>query len=228
MIVWLASYPRSGNTFLRLLCWRVFGIGSSSVYLSEDKMKKCSNEMGIVYFKDRGELREAWIKDEKPHLVKTHTARNAGEVTEIAPNGKAVCVVRNGRASCASYRHYTKDLEGRNISLKTIIEDRTASVHSLNWSDFLDAWDPLHHEDTLLIKYEDILTNPEGVIKTLSGFLGIDPLAAWNNEFEEWQKAFPQFFRKGTANSWKEEWTPELEEVFMRHHGQWMRKLEYA
>lgn len=32
MIVWLASYPRSGNTFLRVLFRHVFGIETYSVY----------------------------------------------------------------------------------------------------------------------------------------------------------------------------------------------------
>ena len=112
LIVWLSSYPRSGNTFLRLLCWRVFGIDNSTVYLPEDKMKGCLNKMGTVYFKDGKELKEAWVEDSKPHLVKTHTARNAEEVKGIAPNGRTICMVQGNcrqglsESSCSqSFRH---------------------------------------------------------------------------------------------------------------------------
>ena len=31
-VVWLASYPRSGNTFLRTILWHCFGLRSASVY----------------------------------------------------------------------------------------------------------------------------------------------------------------------------------------------------
>ena len=30
--IWLASYPRSGNTFLRTILWHCFGLRSASVY----------------------------------------------------------------------------------------------------------------------------------------------------------------------------------------------------
>ena len=36
MIVWLASYPRSGNTFLRLVLHRLFGVPTYSVYEDHD------------------------------------------------------------------------------------------------------------------------------------------------------------------------------------------------
>ncbi len=36
MIVWLASYPRSGNTFLRLVLHRLFGVPTYSVYEDDD------------------------------------------------------------------------------------------------------------------------------------------------------------------------------------------------
>ncbi len=32
VIVWLASFPRSGNTFLRILLHRLYGVRSSVVY----------------------------------------------------------------------------------------------------------------------------------------------------------------------------------------------------
>ena len=31
-MVWLASYPRSGNTFLRTILWQCFGLRSASYY----------------------------------------------------------------------------------------------------------------------------------------------------------------------------------------------------
>ena len=36
MIVWLASYPRSGNTFLRVVLHNVYGVSTYSVYEDND------------------------------------------------------------------------------------------------------------------------------------------------------------------------------------------------
>jgi len=33
--VWLASYPRSGNTYLRAILWTCFGLRSASVYADD-------------------------------------------------------------------------------------------------------------------------------------------------------------------------------------------------
>ena len=36
MVVWLASYPRSGNTFLRIVLHRLYGVPTYSVYDDDD------------------------------------------------------------------------------------------------------------------------------------------------------------------------------------------------
>ena len=36
VIVWLASYPRSGNTFLRIVLHRLYGVPTYSVYDDDD------------------------------------------------------------------------------------------------------------------------------------------------------------------------------------------------
>jgi hypothetical protein len=58
MIIWLASYPRSGNTLLRLLCWKVFGIDSSTIYFSANNKLQLN---GFVNFNDHNELYKAWF-----------------------------------------------------------------------------------------------------------------------------------------------------------------------
>ena len=39
-VVWLASYPRSGNTFLRTILWQCFGLRSASIYPKDLGSKK--------------------------------------------------------------------------------------------------------------------------------------------------------------------------------------------
>lgn len=216
MIVWLASFPRSGNTLLRLLCKQVFGINSSALY----KDKHLSHVIETVSFRSYSALFKALAVAPETYLVKTHSQR-------LGDMKKAICVVRDGRASYVSYWHYRNDLEGKHYTLMQMLEDKAKCAHNLSWSGFLNSWNPLANKDILLVKYEDVLINPGKTIKSLSAFLGKRPLHGWSNDFAKWHRTFPQFFRSGTVDSWKKEWSPEHEARFMIEHAGWMRKLGY-
>jgi hypothetical protein len=45
MIVWLASFPRSGNTFLRIVLHRHFGIRSAVVYDFDGVAERVGREL---------------------------------------------------------------------------------------------------------------------------------------------------------------------------------------
>lgn len=40
MIIWLALYPRSDNTFLRLVLHKLFGVPTYSVYENDDPVEQ--------------------------------------------------------------------------------------------------------------------------------------------------------------------------------------------
>lgn len=219
MIIWLASYPRSGNTLLRLLCWRVFGIDSTSVYYADKGLKFLNNE-GFKWFSGPQDLRKAWGSDERPHLVKTHFERDAGRTLAVTPRDiRTIFVVRDGRPAAVSFRHYCKDFSDRERSLLDIAK-------SSEWSQMLTSW-VQDKPDTTLVKYEDVLAAPDKVVKQLADFLGVKPIGKWVNDFSMWQTKMPKFFRSGGNDKWKAEWSPELEAAFMQTNGAWMRKLGY-
>ena len=71
MIVWLASYPRSGNTFFRIVLNQLYGIKTTSIYneLSFFKDNKVNNIIGHV----KNELTfEDMVKDREYFFIKTH------------------------------------------------------------------------------------------------------------------------------------------------------------
>ena len=216
MIVWLASFPRSGNTLMRLLCEQTFGVDSSALYHDE----YLNVHFDFKTFENSGELFRAWASTPEMHLVKTHTGCND------RPE-KTICMVRDGRASYISYWHYVWDIESKRLNLSQMIREPAACVHKLSWSDFLDSWDPISRPNVLLVKYEDVLSDPVKVIAAVSTFLEKKPINQWHNDFAEWQGMFPKFFRKGTIDSWKSEWTPALEKCFSEKHHKWMKKLGY-
>ena len=123
--VWLASYPRSGNTYLRSILWNCFGLKSGSVYpdrIREDPV--VSQHVGHYDGAVRG-LFSAEFR--RLPLIKTHEWPSDGR--------KAIYVVRNGRESCLSLWEFLR-LTGYDVPLDDIIAGRH---HFGSWSAHLAA-----------------------------------------------------------------------------------------
>jgi len=74
MIIWLASYPRSGNTFLRIVLNKCFNIKTYSVYGDKFDIashKKTSDVVGHKQLPENFEIETA-RKSKKLYLIKTH------------------------------------------------------------------------------------------------------------------------------------------------------------
>ena len=94
-------------------------------------------------------------------IIKTHE--------ENIPNCPAIYVLRDGRAATVSLWEFY----GRETSISDIIEGN----HRFGkWSDHINSWDPISRPNTLLLKYEDILTNLDSVLLKLGVFLNQDVL----------------------------------------------------
>jgi len=220
VIVWLASYPRSGNTLLRLLCWRVFGIDSTAVYYTDKGLSPLKDE-GFTWFNGPKELRETWGKDNKLHLLKTHFTRESEATSKVTPNNiKTLFVVRDGRPATVSFYHYYKDYIGWERPLMDIAK-------SNDWSQMLTSW-VQDKPNTLMLKYEDVLAAPDKTIDKIAEFLKIKPIGKWVNDFDKCKAKMPLFFRSGNNDKWKSEWSLQLESAFMQANGEWMRKLGYV
>ncbi len=83
-MIWLASFPRSGNTFFRIVLDEVFGVPSSAY---------------------NGEIDRHKHPDYADHaVVKTHLRPH--EVVPDHPGIPVVCLVRDGRDSAVSLAHH--------------------------------------------------------------------------------------------------------------------------
>jgi len=207
-MTWLVSYPRSGSTLTRILCWQVFGIKSTN----DCPESPLEEQLGTIC---EGIVPYGTI-DKEPFLIKTHQQINTTE--------KVIYIVRNVRACYISkYHFYT--LQG---SLKeNILNNPLFNSEKRGWSKSLDFWQPLTRPDTLLIKYEDIVANSTKVIIDLYKFLGVKAKDKWYNNFEELHSKLPDYFREGTIDSWKKEWNDELEQIVLKQDGNWITKLGY-
>ena len=153
-MIWLASYPRSGNTLLRTILWQCFGVRSSSIYPNdlggnkalEDFVGHCEREAGTEHRANDGELT----------LIKTHA---------LAPDDSpAIYVVRDGRAACVSLQHFY----AATLTLQAVIEGQ----HQFGtWAAHVESWHPWDRPNTLLLRYEDLAHNLPQVIEDISAFI---------------------------------------------------------
>ena len=106
--VWIASYPRSGNTFLRTVLNHCFGLKSTSVYPNDlGGNKLLENYVGHIEPEPYMRLVST---DNTAPLVKTHELPR--------DNFSAIYVIRDGRAACASLWEFYKGA----MSLEQVIK----------------------------------------------------------------------------------------------------------
>ncbi len=223
MIIWLASYPRSGNSLLRTMLKSVWDFGSFSSY-GDDGGLGIVGVSEIVGHRSFGcafhEAYERIKASDELCFVKTH---------EIPIDSqKAIYIVRDGRSASRSYCHYRREFEGCTDEAQTIREIILGSTYFGSWSNHLDSWDPLHRPGTLLLKYEELLENPSSQIDRIADFLGQRPRRPWKNNFEELSRIEPRLFRAAAANRPEDALSGSDLELFWMVHGPWMRRLGYV
>ena len=216
MILWLASYPRSGNTLLRLVVRHAFGRGTASAH--HDDAADIGADPAVAAAVGHVPLPADAAASAELVPVKTHEGR--------ADDARAVYVVRDGRAACRSFRHYLNDFSRDPATAADVILGLTPYG---SWGDHLDRWDPLRRPDTLLLRYEDLIGDPAGQIAKLADFTGWSPVAdAWQNDFAALHALAPRFFRAGPANDPATALSPDDAALFWAEHGDWMQTLGYG
>ena len=154
IVVWLASYPRSGNTFLRTILWHCFGLRSASVYPKDLGGNRALEE--YVGHIEHGPQIRSQLRQNGIPLIKTHE-----RPMDANP---AIYTVRDGRAASVSlWRFFDKT-----IALEAVIEGRH---HFGTWADHVRAWRPQHRPNTLLLRYEDLRDDLPHCLDRIGRFL---------------------------------------------------------
>jgi Sulfotransferase domain len=221
MRVWLASYPRSGNTLLRIVLRNVFDLTSTSLYPGEivgfDKFANVSaivghyeEPAGIDQPQHRSELPEQGLQ-----LVKTH-----GYPTDDHP---AIYVVRDGRMAIISYFHFLTALARVETTIGDIIAGR---LWPGSWSAHYRQWKPCERGNTLFLRFEELRDENSKACQKIGEFLKREPIRPLNISFSNLQRLNPEFFRTADDNKSLSEMRPHMD-AFLEHHGAVMRELGY-
>lgn len=194
MIVWLASFPRSGNTLTRTILKQVFERESYSVYDDSHDLgadPEIAAAVGHVRHGERwDDAYRRLTDDDALHFVKTH------EPPQDA--ARAIYVVREPVACFVSLRHYLRTYFQRDFRPEEFAAGLTPWG---SWSSHIETWDPERRPATLLLRFEDLVGNPEPEIARIADFIGLKPINRWVNKFDQLRQAEPRFFRRGRVDA---------------------------
>jgi glycosyltransferase involved in cell wall biosynthesis len=219
MLVWLASYPRSGNHLLRAVLKRSFDFDSYEIYQQIAKPQRgVAAIVGGRAFADESPdafVARARASDEL-FLVKTH---------EPVPDGdRCIYLVRDARAALVSFQKYLADSEHRRCTLPALIEGREWPG---NWQDHVERFLARDPANTLLLTYEE-LSSANPPLERIGAFLGALPLRPFNLSFAELHAINPKVFPGGSNEPGVRSVERDHADLFWRHCGRAMRRLGYG
>jgi len=226
MDCWIASFPRSGNTYFRNILYYVYGIESSTWH----KESAYPVDEGYDTFR----------------FVKTHLQPHELEPSD--PSIPAIYLVRDGRDAVVSIAHHRSDLvmPGSDYmnNLKEAIVAAEGSFFG-GWSENVKSW---INRAQLIIKYEDLIADPKATFERVEALIPLPP-PNWDNlpTFEQMKAGKPKyggtsklvdpkfdkeefagkFFRKGRKGSWKTEMPPDIQDLFWNYHGSMLETMGY-
>jgi hypothetical protein len=273
-IVWLASYPKSGNTWTRAFLSNLATImaGEEDVLEVNSINRFSLGESFTQLYKEvcgfnptpddhrrvaegRHRVQEA-IADQFEGLIfcKTHNALvidRGQSIINFAVTSGAIYIVRNPLDVAISLSHHINQPLDHAITvmgtpdLETPINE--TRVHEVwgSWSQHVESWTRKPHPAIYVMRYEDMLNEPERTFGALARHLLLNPtadeldLAIKRSSFEslrdqEGESGFKEkpehterFFREGRADQWKEVLTPQQVDAIVGVHGEQMKKFGY-
>lgn len=219
-MIWIASYPRSGNTFLRNIFFDTYGLESTS-YPREGKHRD----------------------DVDYQITKTHELPSL--VPDLKDDDFVIYLVRDGRDAFVSNSFYGKNFLKSEASLDEITHHQIMANDGAffgGWSNNVAQWSK---RANLIIRFEDLTTQPEYYLGKIAAMLQLsEPDTSKIKSFTELKNSIPKygsgskkgnqkdfvqhFFRKGKIGSYKTEMSTAYQKLYWRMHGRVMKQLGYS
>lgn len=153
--IFLISFPRSGNTWIRF----------SLSLLHPSGIDLENNIHSIIPNLDQNPCLE---KIPKPRVIKTHSPYNKDF-------HKVIYLLRDGRDSIYSYYEFSKKEFGYKDTFLNFLKSDHSKCYGVRWHEHVESWLGKNHEnEILLIRYEDLLTDFQGKLYEILLFCGWD------------------------------------------------------
>jgi hypothetical protein len=231
--VWLAAYPKSGNTWLR-----VFIANLSATDAPADI--NALSETGLIP-SDHGSAPDT-------HFIRAQTSYTPPNEKDV---GGAIVIVRDPRdiaPSLAAYSRHTIDDAVTFMGDPDVlpaVENCPLRPKLQRWSRHVASWLEQKDVPVHLVRYEDLVADPftsfrralrfagitigDGVIRRAVAFSDFRQLRAQEIEkgFREARPPAGQFFRRGVAGGWRDELSAAQTARIEADHGAMMQRLGY-
>ena len=197
-IIWLASYPKSGNTWLRIFLENLFRNTQSPADINELSVVKFSDNSFSLYetvsgkslrnesdsniHKLRNQVQKYMGSHSETVFAKTHNAVMNFENSPLIwleHLAGVIYVIRNPFDMLVSFSdHY-------NLTIDDTIEAISSPYHQINstekgifqilggWSNHYSSWFNVENLSPLCLRYEDMIQNPVKSFGKLMKFLGL-------------------------------------------------------
>lgn len=223
-MIWLGSFPRSGNTFFRNILVEVYHLESSSFF---ENIGKPENYTDYPF-------------------VKTHMRPH--ELLPISEKIQSVYLIRDGRDALVSMAHQRKDIYDPTSNFRdNFIEALIAAEESYfgGWSVHVQEW---VNKANIVIRFEDLIEQPIEQVDRINSIYNlpekdINSLPTFEqlkfgkpkygrgkriaNSIEEEEDIIRKSFRKGKAYGWKDELDRPLQNLFWSYHRTAMESMGY-
>lgn len=228
--VFLCSYPKSGNTWLRFLIAHLI---SSRINIHP---KNIDELVPDVYM-----AAEIANKLKSPRILKTHHA-----LFDSYP--KTIYVVRDVRDVLLSYYHYQTSLGKFSGSLSEFIRIADTLHPFGSWGEHVQSaleFQQKYPQRILILRYEDLQQQPETELQKILAFTGIKTVRNSTEAIElsafgrlrkledEHGSAFSEksgthFFRSGKTGEGRATFSAEENDLLFKQYGKFLQQLGYA
>ncbi|HEY8698909.1 MAG TPA: sulfotransferase domain-containing protein [Rhizomicrobium sp.] len=218
MLIWVASYPRSGNALARTILKRCFGAGSYSVYPHDDGAGELALLTGTRSFDGPlEEMLEAARAALQPWFVKTHRMEPSGE--------RMLYIVRDGRAAMASYRRFQRTVNGLDFPLEQFV---LGAEPIESWRDHVEWAMARDRKATLVLRYEDMVRPDRDLLERIAEFIGLPVLGPPDVSFARLRALDPRLFGTGRNAPGIDAVEAACPALFWLLNGETMRAVGYA
>ena len=197
MIIWLASYPKSGNTWVRTLLTSLLhsedgNCNFNNLSLIEQYPKKKHYEGLVKNFKDFNHIKHAWAIsqdkiniDKKLKIIKTHHVNckiDNYPFTNKSNTLGVIHIVRDPRNVITSVgNHFSMNIdESYNFMIdsnRILTADKWGSdnfgISDVlgSWADHYKSWNNIKFAPILIVKYENLINDTKKSLIEIINFL---------------------------------------------------------
>jgi len=228
--IFIVSYPRSGNTWVRFL------LANLIRYDSGKPVDFYSVHQIIPALEVRAH-REILRAMPPPRLIKSHNPYDSRFQ-------RVIYILRDGRDVMVSYYYYLTGQGRFEGSFLDFLKKK--DLRPCLWHEHVESWLQAGVQcDLLLVRYEDLLRQPEAELERMARFAGLPcsqerlHWAVLNSSFDAMRRTEKQkgrafgsrnldFVRKGIVGDWQSHFGPAHKEVFKSYANQTLLRLGYA